>query len=156
MLEEIHDLAPSSPLAFATGDDDVVATVVHSGACGELTHASGADDEHGLPGESAGELRRGPGGGLGKRDDVPRDGGLGARPLADAQRALEQRGQRVPRRALVGGRAKRLAHLSENLRLADDHRVGSRRDVEQVVDGRGVVVGVQPVRDAVLRYTRNI
>ena len=77
------------------------------------------------------------------------DAGLGARALADLNRVAERAREQLPGGALGLGRLPRLAHLAEDLALADDHRVETGRDAEQMRDRGVVVVRVQTLREVV-------
>ena len=72
------------------------------------------------------------------------DAGLGAHPLARLDRVAEQAGE-LRRGAFAHRGLPRLAHLAEDLALADDHRVEAGGDREQVRDRGVVVVRVEQV-----------
>jgi hypothetical protein len=99
---------------------------------GELDHLARADQEQALVGDRRedplGELhRRG-----GHRDRRAADVGLRAHVLRDREGPLEQAVQHQAERARRLGRAHRLLHLPEDLRLAEHHRVESRCNAECV------------------------
>ncbi|GAB3797475.1 hypothetical protein GCM10027605_07510 [Micromonospora zhanjiangensis] len=78
----------------------------------------------------------------------PVDTGLGVRPLADPQRLLHQLVQQPAGGVHLGRRVVRVAELTEDLRLADHHRVESGGHPEGVLDGGAVVVHVEVVGQA--------
>ena len=80
---------------------------------------------------------------------MPADRGLGAGPLAHFDRVAERARQQRPAGRLVLGRVPRLAHLAEDLALADDHRVEAGGHAEEVRDRGVVVVRVQQVGELV-------
>jgi hypothetical protein len=65
---------------------------------------------------------------------VPRDLGLAAHLLRDRERLGEQRMQRRSDRLAGLGEREGVLHLSEDLGLADHHRVEARGDPEGVSD----------------------
>ena len=75
--------------------------------------------------------------------------GLGAGPLADLDRVAERAREQRPAGRLALGRVPRLAHLAEDLALADDHRVEAGGHPEEVRDGGVVVVRVEQVGELV-------
>ena len=110
--------------------------------------APGADDDDALAGERA-DVRRSARSSATETSDGrgPVDVGLGVRPLADAQRLLEQRVEGGADGAALLADPQRLAGLAEDLALADDHRVEAGGDVEQVGDRAVVVVDVEVRHD---------
>ena len=110
-----------------------------------LAHGAGTDDEHALALEATelvdGHLDRG----VADRRGAATDPGLGAGALADAERVPEQQVEAAAGAALGLRDLPRLADLTEDLALADDGRVETGRDLEQVRDG-GVVVLREQVR----------
>ncbi len=88
-------------------------------------------------------------------DDGPAgrvDAGLGVGPLADPQGLLQQIAQHPSRIAGALGRAQRLAHLAEDLALADGHRVEPADDGEQVRDRPVLVVHVEVLGQVLERH----
>ena len=87
----------------------------------------------------------------GRRDRhrMPADAGLGADALARLDRVPEQLRQELRRAALAHRGLPRVADLTEDLALADDHRVETGRDREEVGDRGFVVVGVEVVGEVV-------
>ena len=77
----------------------------------------------------------------GRRSAV--DVGLGVGTLADPQGLLEEGVEGGADGAVLLADPQRVAGLAEDLALADDHRVESGRDLEQVRDGALVVVDVE-------------
>ncbi len=71
------------------------------------------------------------------------DRGLGAGPLADPQRVLDELVQDAAGGAGLLRQGQRGADLTDDLALADDHRVQPARDAEQVLDRAVLVVHVQ-------------
>ena len=72
---------------------------------------------------------------LHERDAVLVDVGLGVGTLADPQGALEERVERLAHLPAALGPGERVAHLAEDLGLADGHRVEPAGDGEGVGDG---------------------
>ena len=66
--------------------------------------------------------------------------GFGAHALADAEGPVKQLAQQRAGAVSLGRRLERVLHLAEDLRLADDERVESGGDAEQMRDGGLVVV----------------
>jgi hypothetical protein len=97
---------------------------------GERARRAGADDRGPGPSETV-QGPRGHGERLGHdRGAGGIDAGAGVHPLADAQRLLRQLVERAPDGAGQVRRGVGRAQLSEDLRLADHHRVQPRRDDE--------------------------
>ena len=93
---------------------------------------AGADDQHAPAVEPVEDLARDR-----HRFEADRDGAfaerrLRAHPLADDERAIEQAAQQRADAVTLGRLVKRLLHLPENLRLADDGRIESGGDAEQM------------------------
>ena len=103
-------------------------------------HRAGADDECAGTGDGHGAALEG---GADQRRGGAVDVGLGVGPLADAQRLLEEGVEGRADGAVLLADAQRLAGLAEDLALADDHRVESGGDLEEVRDGALVVVDVE-------------
>ena len=121
------------------------------GRHGEPAHRSRADDEDVHAGKSGAlvlaDLAR-PGDGevdahADQAEAEPVDAGLGAGPLARAQREPSQVAQRPAERPLVTRQLQRRPHLAEYLVLAHHHRLEAARHREQVLDRPVLVVHVQ-------------
>jgi hypothetical protein len=74
--------------------------------------------------------------------------GLGPHALGDRECRLEQAIEQRPGRAGVLCRAVGILELAEDLRLAEHHRVESRRDRERMRHGRAVPQVIEGRRDA--------
>ena len=113
----------AGPVVVAVGDDDGAGAGARDGRRGEGTHAPGADDEHRQVAEAA-ELGLGAGQPrLHERAAHEVDAGLGVDALRDAQGLLEHAVERGSDVAVPLRAGERAAHLTEDLRLADGHRV---------------------------------
>ena len=127
-------------VAAAVDDRDVAGAEPEDGRDGERGHRARTDDDDAAAGDRAGDpLERGGHQGRGGAVDV----GLGVRALADAQGLLEEHVEGGADGAELLAQPQRLAGLAEDLALADDHRVETRGDVEEVGDGTVVVVDVE-------------
>ncbi len=112
-------------------------------------HLARADHEHARAVEVAEVLGRDRDRGRRDRHRVAGDPGLGAHPLARLDRVLEHAREQLGRGLLADRRLPRVADLAEDLALADDHRVETGRDREQVRDRGFVVVRVEVVGELV-------
>ncbi len=121
------------------GSDAAASQVLH----GEGRHLPGSHDD----GLAALETAEGLGGEVGaqRHERVGRgaEAGLRPDPPARARGCVEQSREARSRRVLPLGPAQRLANLCVDLRLAQDHRVQTGGDGEQVVGRVLLVVGVQ-------------
>src|SRR5688500_9590157 len=101
----------------------------------ELDHLARADEEDALVLEAWVNARRQLDGGGGHRDARRADARGGTDLLRHCERALEQAMQQASQRARRFRGARRLLHLAEDLRLADDHRVEAGGDAERMAHG---------------------
>ena len=135
----------------AVGDDDLADAGARERERHALAHVARAEHEHATVVEGC---RAGwwPSDDRGRRHRhrVPADRGLGAGPLAHLDRVAEG-ARRAAGRSPTSRSATlpRLAHLAEDLALADDHRVEPGGDPEEVRDRGVVVVGVEQVGELV-------
>ena len=112
-------------------------------ACRELTHLARADQEHGATRQAVedllGQLDRG------ERDrhGVAADVGLRADLLGDRERVREQRVQRRPDGLARLRQREGVLHLTEDLRLADHHRIETGGHAEGVADRIPIDVRVE-------------
>src|SRR5207249_7756238 len=83
------------------------------------------------------------------RDRMARDPGLAAYSLAGFDRVLEHPREQLGRGLLTHAGLPRVTNLTEDLALADDHRVEAGRDREQMRHRGFVVVGVEMVGELV-------
>ena len=132
----------------AVGHDDLADAGAHR-RVPALRDLTGAEHEHRAAAQREHRL-------LGERDRGRRDGqrlaadrGLRARPLADHERLAEHPGEQLTRRTLLLGELPRVAHLAEDLALADDHGVEARGHTEEVRDRAVVVVRVQVLGEVI-------
>ena len=140
---------PAGPLGGAVGDRERADPGPGQGGCGETGHRAGADHDRRAIGEAPDVVGRTvQGGGDDRRGGVV-DVGLGVRPLADAQRLLEEHVERRTDGSRGLPVTERLADLPEDLALTDHHRVEAGGDGEEVRH-RGVVVVHVEVRQQLL------
>ncbi len=125
------------PLAGPVDDEDASDAGAGEVRDRQAAHRTGAEDDGGAADESA--VAEDPGGAVegdghhGRARGV--DPGLGVHTLADPQRLLRQLVQRAARGLLrVGGRVGG-TDLTEDLLLADDHRIETTGDREEVLGG---------------------
>ena len=130
----------------AVGDDDLEHAGARQRERHALTHLARAQHEHAPVVERAETAVRQRHRRRRHRHRVPADRGLGAGALAHFDRVAERARQQRPARFLALGRLPCLAHLAEDLALADDHRVEPGGDAEEVRDRGVVVVGVDAGR----------
>jgi hypothetical protein len=117
------------------------------GECGErqAAHRPGAYDERRAARDSAGDQRQRcadnalPG---------PVDPGLGVHPLSDPKGLLHQLVQKAPGGVGLGRHGIRIPELTQNLCLADHHRVQTGADPKGVAHSLAVVVDVQVRRES--------
>ena len=101
---------------------------------GQLADLARAEEENLQAVQVAEDLLRQLDGRIRDRDGVLADAGVGADSFRHAHRLIENlREERIERAALAAGQ-ERGAHLSGDLRLADDHRVEPRGDAEEVLE----------------------
>ena len=112
---------------------------------GELGHPAGADHDRPPPGDPAQRFVRQIRSDRDVRVGRRAESRLLAHPAAGAHRRMEHGGEGRSRRFLRFGAAEGLTHLALDLRLAEDHRVQTRRDREQVVGRVALPVRVQRV-----------
>jgi hypothetical protein len=119
----------------AARDDDLVDALPAEVLRGELAHLAGSDDQHPAAGELAENLAR-----QLHRREAHRHGALPERRLrahafARGERGVKQLAQNGPGSAPLRGDRPRLLDLPEDLRLAHDKRIETRRDAEEMVRG---------------------
>ena len=132
-----------SAVGRTVGDEDLSGSGAMQRDGDTLAHGAGADDEHAPALETTelvdGHLDRG----VADRGGATADPGLGAGALADAEGVAEQQVEAAAGAALGLRDLPGLADLTEDLALTDDRRVEPGRDLEQVGDGRFVVLREQ-------------
>ena len=133
----------------AVGDDDLAHARAGERERHALAHLAGAEHEDAAVVERAEPAGRQRHRRRRHRHRVAADGGLGAGALAHLDRVAERAREQRSARLLMLGRLPRLAHLAEDLALADDHRVEAGGDAEEVRDRGVVVVRVDEVGELV-------
>ena len=116
----------------AAGDRDLADALRAQVLRGERADLAGADDEHAPALETAEDLARQRDRRKADRHGALAERRLGAHALADVERPVEQLAEHRPGAAASRGGLERVLHLAENLRLADDQRVETGGDAEQV------------------------
>ena len=116
--------------------------------CGtQFDHLAGANEEHALvrhPLENAlGKMHRR----RRHRHDVRPDRRRRAHFLRDGKSVLEQFVQQRAHRPSLFGTAGSVLHLTEDLRLAEDHRVEPARDAKDMPDRIALRIGIEIRRD---------
>ena len=125
-LDDRHD-PPADPLGqarapvgTAVDHHDLADAVRRQGDGGALADLSGSDHDHPRPAQRPepflGHLHRG----VRDRRRPPSDTRLRPGPLADLDRATEEQVERGPGGAFALGQHPRVAHLAQDLRLAQD------------------------------------
>ena len=99
---------------------------------GQRADLAGADDEHAPALEAAEDLSRERDRGEADRHRAFAERRFGAHALADAERPVKQLAQQRAGAVAFRGGLERVLHLAENLRLADDERIESGGDAEQM------------------------
>ena len=107
----------------------------------QLAHLAGADDEHAPPGELSEDLSREVDGGEADRHRAFGERCLRSHALAHAECPVKQAIEQRPRALDCRRGRERVLDLTENLRLADDERVETGCDAEQMP--RRVVIDVR-------------
>ena len=114
---------------------------------GQLGHLTRADEQHGRALERAENLPP-----QLDRREADGDGGSGysglaADALGDVQRVVHQSVDDAASRPRLDGQSVGAAHLSQDLRLTDDHRIQRRRDAEDVAHGGIVLVMIEMIAE---------
>ena len=125
----------------AIGDDHAAETVGVQVPRNERDHVAGADEQRRALLEAREDRARHRNRRRGDRDGVGADLRLGPHALRDRECRLEQAIEQRPGRAGVLRGAVGILELAEDLRLAEHHRVESRRDRERVRHGPGIRAG---------------
>ena len=120
----------------AAGDHDLADALRAQMLRRQRADFAGADDEHAAALESPEDLPRQRHRRKADRDRAFAERRLAADALADAEGPVKQLAQHRPGAAPTGGGLERVLHLPEDLRLADDERVETRGDAEQMLRGR--------------------
>jgi hypothetical protein len=109
----------------------------------QLAHLASAHQQHGAPAEAVEDL-------LGQlhrrerhRDGVAGDLGLGTHALGDVEGLAEERMQLGAHRPTSLGQRECVLDLTEDLRLAEHHRIQAGRDPKGMVDGVGLQMRVE-------------
>ena len=129
----------------AVGDDHAADLLRVQVPRGELDHVAGADQERRVALEAAEDAARELDAGGCDRDRARADGGLAADLLGDGERRLEQPVQQRARGARLLRRAVGVLQLAEDLGLAEDQRIESGSDREDVPDRIRLLDAVQAI-----------
>ena len=119
-------------LARAAGDGEVLDAAVAQGARRQHPGRAGPHDERAAVGQRRHVLPREIDGGAADGDGVAADRRLRARALAGAQGVVQKPRERRVERPRLGGGAQRLAHLAQDLALAQHLGIDAGGDAEQV------------------------
>src|SRR6185436_14301761 len=133
----------------AAGDRDLADALRAQMLGGEAADLAGADDQHAPAIEAAEDLPR-------QRDRRKTDRhrafakrGLGPYTFADAERPTKELAEHRPCAAASRRRLERALHLAENLRFANNQRIETGRDAEEMLGGGFVAQREQVWREAV-------
>ena len=148
----------ATPVGRPVGDGDVGGPRLAQRRGDPGAHVAGADDEHASSGKAAQPIDGEFDSGVTDRCRAPSDRRLGACSFAGTHGVAEQQVERRPGSSAVDGRLPRRLHLAEDLTLAEDERVESGGNLEEV-RRRGIVVerdqvGMQLVERASLPAPR--
>ncbi len=135
----------------AVRHDQILCAFGVEALCGGPSHLSGADDG-GVAIEQRSEMRFGQIDSGGRnRGRLFADARLRARGFSGAHRFAEEAVQRFAERLCGLARGERILDLTQNLRLADEHRIQARADAQKMLDGLAAEQRVE-VRLQIVRH----